>query len=46
MAPTAPQPVDVVVIGAACLDVKARLRGDTLAGTSNPGDVRISIGGA
>ncbi len=38
-------PVEVVVIGAACLDVKARLRGDTLAGTSNPGDVRISIGG-
>lgn len=37
--------VDVVVIGAACLDVKARLRTDTLAGTSNPGEVRISVGG-
>lgn len=36
---------EVVVIGAACLDVKARLRGDTLAGTSNSGDVRISVGG-
>ena len=45
MAHTPAQPVDVVVIGAACLDVKARLRGDTIAGTSNPGDVRISIGG-
>jgi pseudouridine kinase len=42
---TPSQAVDVVVIGAACLDVKARLRGDTIAGTSNPGDVRISIGG-
>lgn len=36
---------EVVVVGAACLDVKARLRGDTVAGTSNPGEVRISIGG-
>lgn len=36
---------DVVVVGAACLDVKARLRGDTIAGTSNPGDVRLSVGG-
>ncbi|HWQ12690.1 MAG TPA: carbohydrate kinase family protein [Roseiflexaceae bacterium] len=36
---------EVVVVGAACLDVKARLRGDTVAATSNPGDVRISVGG-
>jgi pseudouridine kinase len=36
---------EVVVVGAACLDVKARLRGDTVAGTSNPGEVRISVGG-
>jgi pseudouridine kinase len=36
---------DVVVIGAACLDVKARLWNDTIAGTSNPGDVRLSVGG-
>jgi pseudouridine kinase len=36
---------EVVVVGAACLDVKARLRGDTLASTSNAGDVRISVGG-
>jgi pseudouridine kinase len=44
--PQATQPtIEVIVLGAACLDVKARLRGDTLAGTSNPGDVRLSIGG-
>jgi pseudouridine kinase len=44
--PHATQPaIEVIVLGAACLDVKARLRGDTLAGTSNPGDVRLSIGG-
>lgn len=36
---------EVIVLGAACLDVKARLRGDTVAGTSNPGVVRISVGG-
>jgi pseudouridine kinase len=36
---------EVVVVGAACLDVKARLRGATVAGTSNPGAVRISVGG-
>src|SRR5262245_39684973 len=45
MAPEHTSPPEVVVIGAACLDVKARLRGDTVAGTSNPGEVRISIGG-
>ncbi len=37
--------VDVVVVGAACLDVKARMRNDTVAGTSNPGEVRLSVGG-
>jgi pseudouridine kinase len=36
---------EVVVIGAACLDVKGRLRGDIIAGTSNPAQVRISAGG-
>src|SRR5262245_57118946 len=36
---------DVVVVGAAGLDIKGRLRGDTVAGTSNPGEVRISVGG-
>ncbi|GAB4126864.1 MAG: PfkB family carbohydrate kinase [Roseiflexaceae bacterium] len=36
---------EVIVIGAACLDIKARMRSDTVAGTSNPGDVRISVGG-
>lgn len=36
---------EVIVVGAACLDIKARLRGDTVAGTSNPGDVRLSVGG-
>jgi len=35
----------VVVVGAACLDVKCRLRGDVIAGTSNSADVRISVGG-
>ncbi|MFQ3630102.1 carbohydrate kinase family protein [Roseiflexus sp.] len=35
----------VVVVGAACLDVKCRLRGDVLASTSNSADVRISVGG-
>jgi pseudouridine kinase len=36
---------DVVVVGAACLDVKGRLGGDIVAGTSNAGDVRVSVGG-
>jgi pseudouridine kinase len=36
---------EVVVIGAACLDVKGRLPGAALAGTSNAGAVRISAGG-
>nr|MDQ2997336.1 carbohydrate kinase family protein [Chloroflexota bacterium] len=36
---------EVVVVGAACLDVKGRPLGDIVAGTSNPGVVRISVGG-
>ena len=36
---------DVIVVGAACLDVKGRPSGDIVAGTSNPGIVQISIGG-
>ena len=36
---------DVVVVGAACLDVKGRIAGDIVAGTSNAGDVRVSVGG-
>jgi pseudouridine kinase len=39
------RPPDVVVVGAACLDVKGRIGGDIVAGTSNPGDVRVSVGG-
>lgn len=35
----------VVVVGAACLDIKCRLRGEVLASTSNSADVRISVGG-
>jgi pseudouridine kinase len=38
-------PPEVVVLGAACLDIKARLSGATLAATSNPGAVSISVGG-
>jgi pseudouridine kinase len=37
---------EVVVVGAACLDVKGRPLGDIVAGTSNPGVVQISVGGA
>ena len=36
---------NVVVVGAACLDIKGRIEGDMVAATSNPGDVRISVGG-
>ena len=36
---------DVVVVGAACLDVKGQIAGDIIAGTSNPGVVRVSVGG-
>jgi pseudouridine kinase len=35
----------VIVVGAACLDVKGRPSGDIVAGTSNPGVVQISVGG-
>ena len=36
---------EIVVVGAACLDVKGQIAGDIIAGTSNPGSVRISVGG-
>jgi pseudouridine kinase len=36
---------EVVVVGAACLDIKGRPLGDIVAGTSNPGVVQISVGG-
>ena len=36
---------EVVVVGVACLDVKGRLGGEIVAGTSNAGTVRMSIGG-
>lgn len=36
---------EVVVIGAACLDIKGRIHGQTMSGTSNAGMVRISAGG-
>jgi pseudouridine kinase len=36
---------EVVVVGAACLDVKGHPLGDIVAGTSNPGIVQISVGG-
>ena len=36
---------EVVVVGAACLDVKGRPDREIVAGTSNPGTVRISVGG-
>lgn len=36
---------EVVVVGAACLDVKGRASGELIAETSNPGAVRISVGG-
>jgi len=36
---------EVIVVGAACLDIKGRPLGDIVAGTSNPGVVRISVGG-
>ena len=42
---TSEPPAEVVVIGAACLDIKGRIIGDIVAGTSNPGEVRISVGG-
>lgn len=36
---------EIVVVGAACLDVKGQIGGDIVAGTSNHGDVRVSVGG-
>ncbi|KAB8144653.1 ribokinase [Chloroflexia bacterium SDU3-3] len=36
---------DVVVIGAACIDIKGRALSSSVQGTSNPGMVRISAGG-
>ncbi|GAB4193027.1 MAG: PfkB family carbohydrate kinase [Roseiflexaceae bacterium] len=39
------EPPEVVVVGAACLDVKGRIIGEVLAGTSNAGQIRISAGG-
>lgn len=36
---------DVVVVGAACLDIKGRLDQAFVAGTSNSGSVRLSVGG-
>ncbi len=36
---------EVVVIGAACLDIKGRVAGQIHPGTSNPGQVRITVGG-
>lgn len=38
-------PVDVVVVGASCLDIKGRLGDHVISGTSNPGQVQISVGG-
>ena len=40
-----PGTAEVVVVGAACLDIKGRPLGDIVAGTSNPGVVQISVGG-
>ena len=36
---------EVVVIGAACLDIKGHVAGQFYPATSNPGQVRISVGG-
>ena len=38
-------PAAVIVVGAACLDIKGQLRVGMVRGTSNPGRVRISAGG-
>jgi len=35
----------VVVIGAACVDTKGRTRARLLPGTSNPGEIHITVGG-
>jgi pseudouridine kinase len=34
-----------VVVGGANIDIKARIHGDTIAATSNPGQAMISVGG-
>ena len=45
-APTAaPATPEIVVVGAACLDIKGRIDGQALSGTSNAGRVRITAGG-
>jgi len=36
---------EAVVVGAACLDIKGRVPGRVHPGTSNPGSVRITVGG-
>ena len=36
---------EIVVIGAACLDVKGHVAGQLHPATSNPGRVRIAVGG-
>lgn len=41
-----PEEQNVIVIGAACVDVVARLQGDVQMGTSNPARIRTSFGGA
>ncbi|MGQ9554692.1 MAG: carbohydrate kinase family protein [Anaerolineae bacterium] len=35
----------VIVIGAACVDTKGRTRTRLVPGTSNPGEIRITVGG-
>ena len=40
-----PHQFDVVVVGAACLDIKGQLLVQAVGGTSNPGAVRITAGG-
>jgi pseudouridine kinase len=39
------EPPQVIVVGAANVDTKGRLRKALVPGTSNPSDVRISVGG-
>lgn len=36
---------EIVVVGAACLDIKGRLADTAVANTSNPGMIQLSIGG-
>src|SRR3990170_2324793 len=37
---------EVVVVGCACIDVKGRPVQSLMAGTSNPGEIRMSVGGS